>query len=200
MTLAAELPDAYCIQADITNEAQIETLLAEVKTRSGRLDVLVNNAGYNVNAPTSMMKLSDYDAVAAVSRGTWYLSKLALRRFMLRQKTGRIINISSVVGHTGNAGQVPYTMAKAGIDAMSKSLAKEVAGTDIRVNSVAPGFIATDMTEELPEDISKALLASIPMGRMGQAEDIAEVVGFLAHRASYIHGTVLHVNGGLFGG
>ena len=200
MALAAELPDAYCIQADISNEAQIETLLAEIKTRSGRLDVLVNNAGYNVNAPTSMMKLSDYDAVAAVSRGTWYLSKLALRRFMLRQKTGRIINISSVVGHTGNAGQVPYTMAKAGIDAMSKSLAKEVAGTDIRVNSVAPGFIATDMTEELPEDISKALLASIPMGRMGQAEDIAEVVGFLAHRASYIHGTVLHVNGGLFGG
>ena len=154
----------------------------------------------NVNAPTSMMKLADYDAVAAVSRGSWYLSKLALRRFMLRKKSGRIINISSVVGHTGNPGQVPYTMVKAGIDAMSKSLAKEVSGTDIRVNSVAPGFIATDMTEELPEDVSQALLASIPMGRMGQAQDIAEVVGFLATRASYINGSVVHVNGGLFGG
>lgn len=198
--LAAELADAFCLQADLTDEAQIESLLAEIKTQHGRLDVLVNNAGYNVNAPTSMMKLSDYDAVAAVSRGSWYLSKLALRRFMLRSKSGRIINISSVVGHTGNPGQVPYTMAKAGIDAMSKSLAKEVAGTDIRVNSVAPGFIATDMTEELPAELSRSLLASIPMGRMGQPQDVAEVVGFLASRASYIHGTVLHVNGGLFGG
>ncbi|RZO86411.1 MAG: 3-oxoacyl-ACP reductase FabG [Oceanococcus sp.] len=199
-SLAAELPDAFCIQADISDETQIEELLATIKAQAGRLDVLVNNAGYNVNAPTSMMKLADYDAVAAVSRGSWYLSKLALRRFMLRKKSGRIINISSVVGHTGNPGQVPYTMVKAGIDAMSKSLAKEVSGTDIRVNSVAPGFIATDMTEELPEDVSQALLASIPMGRMGQAQDIAEVVGFLATRASYINGSVVHVNGGLFGG
>lgn len=200
LALAAELPDAFCVQADIADTDQIENLLTEVKQEHGALDVLVNNAGYNTNAPTSMMKLEDYDAVAVITRGTWYLSKLALRRFMLRKKSGRIINISSVVGHTGNPGQVPYTMAKAGIDAMSKSLAKEVTGTDIRVNSVAPGFIATDMTEELPEQVSAAILASIPMGRMGQAQDIAEVVGFLATRASYIHGTVVHVNGGLFGG
>jgi 3-oxoacyl-[acyl-carrier protein] reductase len=164
------------------------------------VDVLVNNAGYNVNAPMLTMKLDDYDAVAGMARGTWYLTKQVLRRFMLRRKSGRIVNISSVVGHTGNPGQIPYTMAKAGLDAFTKSLAQELAGREILVNSVAPGFIDTDMTEELPEEVKAAILARIPQGRMGLVDEVADVVAFLATRASYVNGTVLHVNGGMYGG
>jgi 3-oxoacyl-[acyl-carrier protein] reductase len=133
-------------------------------------------------------------------RGTWYLTKLVLRRFMLRQRSGRIVNVSSVVGHTGNPGQSPYTMAKAGLDALTKSLAQELAGRDILVNSVAPGFIATDMTAELPAGAREAIMERIPLGRMGTPDEVAEVVAFLATRASYVHGTVVHVNGGLYGG
>ena len=119
---------------------------------------------------------------------------------MLRQKSGRIINITSVVGHTGNPGQVPYTMAKAGIDAMTKSLAQEMAGRNILVNSIAPGFIETDMTDELPEEIQAGILARVPLGRMGTPADIADAVAWLATRANYVNGTVLHVNGGMYGG
>jgi 3-oxoacyl-[acyl-carrier protein] reductase len=146
------------------------------------------------------MKLADYDAVAGMARGTWYLTKLILRRFMLRKGSGRIINISSVVGHTGNPGQVPYTMVKAGLDAFGKSLAQELAGRDILVNAVAPGFIDTDMTEQLPGEIRDAILDRIPQGRMGRPDEIADVVAFLATRASYINGSVVHVNGGMYGG
>ena len=113
---------------------------------------------------------------------------------------GRIINISSVVGHTGNAGQAPYTMIKAGLDAMTKSLAQEVRGRDILINSVAPGFIETDMTADLPKELSDKILERIPLGRMGRPEEIAEVVAFLAVSASYVTGTVIHVNGGMYGG
>jgi 3-oxoacyl-[acyl-carrier protein] reductase len=119
---------------------------------------------------------------------------------MLRRAAGRIINISSVVGHTGNAGQIPYSMEKAGLDAMTKSLAKELSGRNILVNSVAPGFIDTAMTGALSEDIQKGILANVPLGRMGRPEEVAEVVVFLASRGSYINGTVLHVNGGMYGG
>jgi len=123
-----------------------------------------------------------------------------LRRFMLRQGTGRIINISSVVGHTGNAGQIPYTMVKAGLDAFTKSLAQELAGREITVNSVAPGFIETEMTAALPEEIQQAILSRIPQQRMGRVDEVADVVSFLATRGSYINGGVIHVNGGMFGG
>ena len=119
---------------------------------------------------------------------------------MMRKGTGRIINISSVVGHTGNAGQIPYTMVKAGLDAFTKSLAQELAGREILVNAIAPGFVDTDMTEELPEEIQQAILAKIPLGRTGRPDEIADVVAFLATRGSYVHGSVLHVNGGMYGG
>jgi len=198
--LAGELPDAFTLRADLTVPAEIDALVAALQERAGRLDVLVNNAGLVRNAPTPTMKLDDYDAVAALARGTWYLTKLALRRFMLKQHSGRIIQISSVVGHIGNRGQSPYTMAKAGLDALTKSLAQELAGRDIRVNSVAPGFIETDMTAELPAEARGRILERIPLGRMGRPEEVAEVVAFLATRADYVHGTVIHVNGGLYGG
>ncbi len=146
------------------------------------------------------MKLDDYDAVANLARGTWYLTKMIVRRFMFRKGSGRIINISSVVGHTGNPGQIPYTMVKAGLDAFTKSLAQELAGKDILVNSVAPGFIDTGMTKELPDEVKTAILARIPQGRMGSADEVAEVVAFLATRGSYVNGTVIHVNGGMYGG
>jgi 3-oxoacyl-[acyl-carrier protein] reductase len=198
--LASTPGGAFLIKADLMDPASLDGLVAELKDAAGRVDVLVNNAGYNVNAPMLAMNLDQYDAVASVARGTWYLTKLVLRRFMLRKGTGRIINISSVVGHTGNAGQIPYTMVKAGLDAFVKSLAQELAGREILVNAVAPGFIDTDMTEELPAEIKQSILGRIPLGRMGSAEEIADVVAFLATRGSYIQGSVLHVNGGMYGG
>jgi len=198
--LAAELPGALALRADLADPAEVDGLIASLAESPGRIDVLVNNAGITRNAPTPVMKLDDYDAVAAVSRGTWYLTKLVLRRFMMKQRRGRIIQISSVVGHVGNRGQSPYAMAKAGLDALTKSLAVELAGRDILVNSVAPGFIETEMTSELPEEAQRRILERIPLGRMGRPEEVAEVVAFLASHASYIHGSVVHVNGGMYGG
>jgi 3-oxoacyl-[acyl-carrier protein] reductase len=198
--LAAKLPDAFALRADLAVPAEIDALVAELKERAGRVDVLVNNAGLNQNGLTPAMKLEQYDAMAAMARGTWYLTKLVLRRFMLRQDAARIINITSVVGSTGNPGQVPYTMVKAALDAFTKSLAQELAGRAILVNSVAPGFIDTDMTDELPEAVKEGILARIPLRRMGTPEEVAEVVAFLASGASYVHGTVIHVNGGMYGG
>jgi 3-oxoacyl-[acyl-carrier protein] reductase len=198
--VAAKLADALLVRADLAVPEQIDALIADLRERAGRVDVLVNNAGANVNGLLPAMKLEDYDAVAAMARGTWYLTKLVLRRFMLRQASGRIVNISSVVGHTGNPGQIPYTMVKAGLDAFTKSLAQELAGRPILVNSVAPGFIDTEMTQELPPAVREAILARIPLGRMGSAEEVAEVVTWLASGASYVHGTVIHVNGGMYGG
>ncbi len=198
--VAAKLPDAFTLRADLSDPVEVEALVAALKERVGRVDVLVNNAGVNRNAPMPAMKLADYDAVAALARGTWYLTKLVVRRFMLRQGAGRIVNISSVVGHTGNRGQTPYTMAKAGLDAMTKSLAQELAGRPILVNSVAPGFIETEMTAELPAELREAILSRVPLGRMGTPEEVADAVAWLATRASYVQGSVIHVNGGMYGG
>jgi 3-oxoacyl-[acyl-carrier protein] reductase len=198
--LVAELPDAFTVRADLADSQQVDALVAELKPKAGRVDVLVNNAGLNVNAPMLAMKLEDYDAVAGLARGTWYLTKLVLRRFMLRKGRGRIVNISSVVGHLGNPGQIPYTMVKASLDAFTKSLALELAGREILVNSVAPGFIDTEMTDDLPDEVRQFILGRIPQGRMGTAEEVADVVAFLATRGSYVNGSVVHVNGGMFGG
>ncbi|MEQ8181438.1 MAG: SDR family oxidoreductase, partial [Smithellaceae bacterium] len=130
----------------------------------------------------------------------WYMTKRILRQFMLRSRAGRIINISSVVGHVGNAGQIPYTMEKAALDAFTRSLAQELRGRNILVNSVAPGFIETEMTQELPEEVKSKIMASIILNRIGLPEEVAEVVAFLAKKGSYITGSVIHVNGGLYGG
>src|SRR4029453_14824944 len=198
--LAAKLPDAFALRADLAVPEQIDALVAALKERPGRVDVLVNNAGLTRTGLTPAMKLEHYDEIAGMARGTWYLTKLVLRRFMLRQEAGRIVNVTSVVGHTGNPGQVPYTMVKAALDAFTKSLAQELAGRPILVNSVAPGFIDTDMTAELPEEVRGGLPHRVPLRAMGTPEGGAEVVSWLASGASYVHGTVLHVNGGLYGG
>jgi 3-oxoacyl-[acyl-carrier protein] reductase len=192
--------DGFAVPGDIAVAEDVEKMIGAIKDAAGRLDVLVNNAALNVNGPFMMMPLEDIDKVRAVTRGTILLTKLAIRRFMFRQKSGRIINISSVVGHQGNAGQVPYTMEKAGLDAMTRSLALELTDRGILVNSVAPGFIDTSMTAALPADVKETILKQIPLGRMGTPEEVAEVVAFLARKATYITGTVIHVNGGLYRG
>jgi 3-oxoacyl-[acyl-carrier protein] reductase len=175
-------------------------MLTSLKDLTNRVDVLVNNVGLSINADLNSMKMEQFDAQRALMRGTWYLTKRILRLFMLRKSSGRIINISSVVGHTGNAGQIPYTMEKAALDAFTKSLAKELKGRNILVNSVAPGFIDTGMTKVLPEEVKAQILANVPLERMGLPHEVAEVVAFLATKGTYITGSVVHVNGGLYGG
>ena len=198
--LLAEIKDGFLIQADLSNIEQIDEMIAKIKNALGRVDVLVNNAGQSINADILSMKMEQFDEQRALARGVWYLTKRVLRQFMIRKSAGRVINVSSVVGHTGNAGQIPYTMEKAALDAFTKSLAQEMAGRNILVNSVAPGFIETDMTEELPKEVKEKIMAGIPLARIGKPEEIAEVVAFLAKKGSYINGSVIHVNGGLYGG
>ena len=198
--LLAEIKDGFLIQADLANTEQIDTMVLKLKGITGRVDVLVNNAGLSINADILTMKIDQFDEQRALTRGVWYLTKRILRQFMLRNSTGRIINISSVVGHMGNAGQIPYTMEKAALDAFTKSLAQEMAGRNILVNSVAPGFIETDMTEELPSEVKDKIMANITLGRIVKPEEIAEVVAFLSKKGTYITGSVIHVNGGLYGG
>lgn len=192
--------NGFLLQADLADTQQIDAMVNDIKKEAGRLDVLVNNAGMTVNEPIYSMKIDSFDSQRSVTRGAWYLTKRVLRVFMLRRSEGRIINISSVVGHTGNAGQIAYTMEKAAADAMTKSLAKELSGRNILVNSVAPGFIDTEMTGELPEEVRHKILETIPLGRMGEPSEVAEVVAFLASGGTYIQGSVIHVNGGMYGG
>ncbi|MDO9558654.1 MAG: 3-oxoacyl-ACP reductase family protein [Syntrophales bacterium] len=199
-TLLDEIGAGFLLQADMSDISQIEAMVTDIKGRTNRLDVLVNNAGVSVNADIHSMNIEQFDAQRAMLRGVWYLTKRMLRLFMLRANSGRIINISSVVGHTGNSGQIPYTMEKAALDAFTKSLAAELKGRNILVNSIAPGFIETEMTSILPEDIRNRILDRIPLERMGRPEEVADVVAFLATRGSYITGSVVHVNGGLYGG
>jgi len=196
----ADMEDGFLLQGDLTDTHQIDAMVKGIKDHAGRVDVLVNNAGVSINSDINSMKIDEFDAQRSLVRGFWYLTKRILRVFMLRKNSGRIINISSVVGHTGNSGQIPYTMEKAAVDAFTKSLAKELWGRNILVNSVAPGFIDTAMTEILPHEVREKILETIPLGRMGHPDEVADTVAFLASRGNYITGTVLHVNGGLYGG
>ncbi|HPW22431.1 MAG TPA: 3-oxoacyl-ACP reductase family protein [Smithellaceae bacterium] len=196
----AEIKEGFLVEADLTDPEQIDKMVGEIKEVAGRVDVLVNSAGISINSDINSMKIEEFDRQRELVRGAWYLTKRILRQFMLRANSGRIINISSVVGHTGNPGQIPYTMEKAALDAFTKSLSKELWGRNILVNSVAPGFIDTAMTRELPEEMKEKMMSSIPLARLGQPEEIADVVAFLATRGTYITGTVIHVNGGIYGG
>ncbi len=195
-----EIGSGFLIGADLADLDQVEAMAVSLKESAGRVDVLVNNAGASINADILTMKAEQFDEQRSLTRGIWFLTKRILRLYMLRKGAGRIINITSVVGHTGNPGQIPYTMEKAALDAFTKSLARELSGRNILVNSVAPGFIETAMTQELPPEVKAGILAAIPLGRTGTPEEVAEVVAFLATRGTYINGTVIHVNGGLYGG
>ena len=187
---------AYALKADVSQEDEVEQLMAAVLERSGSLDVLVNNAGITRDGLLMRMKTDDWQAVLDLNLSGVFLCTRAITRTMLKQKRGRIINITSVVGLMGNAGQANYAAAKAGVIGFTRSTARELASRGITVNAVAPGFIATDMTKDLKAD---ELLNAIPLGRYGQPEEVAGAVRFLAAdpTAAYITGQVLQVDGGM---
>ena len=184
--------------ADVTDEAQVRTLVDNVTRDLGTIDILVNNAGITRDGLLMMMKETDFDDVINTNLKGAFLCMKAVARTMMKQRYGRIVNLSSVVGLRGNAGQVNYAASKAGVIGMTKSLAKELASRGVTVNAVAPGFMETDMTAAMPEAAKTATLAAIPMGRMGAAEDVAKAVAFLAsEEAGYITGQVVAVDGGM---
>ncbi len=191
--------NVLAVQADVSSSAECDKLIAEALTfGDGRIDVLVNNAGITKDNLLGRIKDEDMDAVLNVNlKGPFYMMRGVCKK-MLRQRSGRIINMSSVVGVTGNAGQVNYAASKAGVIGMTKSLAREVASRKITVNAVAPGMIATDMTAALPEIAQEKIKAGIPLGEMGNPEDVANVVAFLAGEGGrYITGQVICVDGGM---
>jgi len=184
---------------DVTDAASVETVVTDVLARHGHVDILVNNAGITRDQLLMRMKREEWDKVIAVNLTGTFICTQAVLRPMMRQKSGRIISISSVVGQMGNAGQSNYAASKAGIIGLSKSLAREVASRQVTVNVVAPGLIDTDMTKALTEDTRKAWLSAVPLDRFGTPEDVASAVCFLASpEASYITGQVLAVNGGMY--
>lgn len=186
---------------DVADPEAVKKAFKDITDSLGRLDVLVNNAGITRDNIFPRLKESDWDEVLNVNLKGVFLCCQAAMRPMLKQRHGRIINITSVVGFTGNAGQCNYAAAKAGIVGLTRSLAREVISRNITVNAVAPGYIETEMTQALGEDARQALLAQIPAGRTGTPEEVAAAVHFLASDAAcYITGQVLHVNGGMFMG
>ncbi|MED4532551.1 3-oxoacyl-[acyl-carrier-protein] reductase [Metabacillus fastidiosus] len=191
--------DAFAIKADVSNGDDVQAMVKEVISRFGSLDILVNNAGITRDNLLMRMKDSEWDDVINTNLKGVFLCTKAVTRQMMKQRSGRIINITSIVGASGNAGQANYVAAKAGVIGLTKTTAKELAARNITVNAVAPGFIATDMTDELPEDVKASLLTQIPLAALGEPDDIANAVTFLAsERSSYITGQTIHVNGGMY--
>jgi 3-oxoacyl-[acyl-carrier protein] reductase len=187
----------WCL--NVNNGAALDDTVAMIVKQHGGLHVLVNNAGITRDTLSMRMKDDDWDDVLSTNlKAVFCLSRAAIRP-MMKQRFGRIINITSVIGSSGNAGQANYAAAKAGVAGMTRSLARELGSRNITVNCVAPGFIETDMTRSLPEAQTAALLAQIPLGRLGSPADVANAVAFLASsQAGYITGTELHVNGGMY--
>jgi len=184
---------------DVTDGASIEALVDDIAKQFGPVSILVNNAGITRDNLLMRMKDEDWNAILDTNLTSVYRTSKAVMRAMMKARRGRIINIASVVGVTGNAGQANYAAAKAGIIAFSKSLAKEIGSRGITVNVVAPGFIDTDMTKALPEAAREGLVGQIALGRLGEPVDIARAVAFLAGpSAAYITGETLHVNGGMY--
>jgi len=184
---------------DVADGAQIEALVDAIAREFGPVSILVNNAGITRDNLLMRMKDEDWQAILDTNLSSVYRTSKAVMRGMMKARKGRIINIASVIGVTGNAGQANYAAAKAGIIAFSKSLAKEIGSRGVTVNVVAPGFIATDMTKDLPEESKQALAQQIALGRLGEPADIAHAVAFLAGpTAGYITGETLHVNGGMY--
>jgi 3-oxoacyl-[acyl-carrier-protein] reductase len=189
---------AIVIQGDVSKAEDVDKVFAEIKKEFGRLDVLVNNAGITRDSLMLRLKEENWDAVINTDLKSGFLTMKAAAPIMMKQKKGAIVNIASVVGIMGNIGQINYSAAKAGVIGMTKTAARELAARGVRVNAVAPGFIATSMTDVIPEKIKEGMIHSIPLGRMGLAEDVANAVCFLASdEASYITGQVLKVDGGM---
>jgi len=194
-----QYPNIKVKKFDISEHSRIEEFIDNVVLELGGLDVLVNNAGTNVDNLSLRMKDDEWKKVIDINlTSTFLLSKHAIKK-MLKSKFGRIVNITSIVGHTGNTGQSNYAASKAGIIGMSKSLAAEYAKKDITVNCVSPGFIVSDMTMNIAEKVKLYLTSKIPMGKLGTGEDVSNCVAFLSSdQASYITGETIHVNGGMY--
>ncbi|PSL51157.1 3-oxoacyl-[acyl-carrier-protein] reductase [Salsuginibacillus halophilus] len=194
----AEGAETLLVQADVAKEEEVKRLFKEAAEAFGTLDIVVNNAGITRDNLVMRMKEEDWDAVMDTNlKGTFNVAKTAARP-MMKNRGGTIINIASVVGVLGNAGQANYVAAKSGVIGLTKSLAREFAPRGIRVNAVAPGFIATDMTDELGEDVKEELLKQIPLAELGAPEQVARTVRFLASEdSSYMTGQTLHVDGGM---
>jgi 3-oxoacyl-[acyl-carrier protein] reductase len=199
--LAAEISanggEAIALQADVAQADQVEALVKQTLDHLGRIDILVNNAGITRDTLLLRMKLEDWQAVIDLNLTGVFLCTRAVSKVMLKQRSGRVINIASVAGQMGNPGQANYSAAKAGVIGFTKTVAKELASRGVTVNAVAPGFIATDMTDQLPN--SEEILKFIPLGRFGQAQEVAGMVRFLAAdpAAAYITGQVFNVDGGM---
>ncbi|ACM60257.1 3-oxoacyl-[acyl-carrier-protein] reductase [Caldicellulosiruptor bescii] len=186
------------IKCDVSNPDEVNQMFSQVENEFGRLDILVNNAGITKDGLILRINEEDFDKVISINLKGAFLCARAAAKMMVKQRFGNIINISSVVGIAGNVGQANYAASKAGIIGLTKSLAKELASRNIRVNAIAPGFIKTDMTEVLSDKVKEAMLSSIPLGRFGEADEIANVALFLASSlSSYITGQVIVVDGGM---
>ena len=191
-------PGAVAIQADVSDAAQAANLIEETLQRLGRIDVLVNNAGINVDRSLKNLTPEDWDKVIKNDLSSYfYTTKAALPQFT-QQKSGKIINISSVIGQMGNFGQANYAAAKAGIIGFTKTAALELARSNITVNAICPGFIATEMFESMPDKAKEAVVARIPLGRVGTAHEVARAVHYLIVDGDYITGASLNINGGLY--
>ena len=197
--LKKDHPTSLIKQFDISNHSNIEKFIDETANDMGGIDVLINNAGINKDTLSLRMSEQEWKKVIDINlTSTFLLSKYAIKK-MLKNKFGRVINITSIVGHTGNLGQSNYSASKAGIVGMSKSLSIEYAKKNITINCVSPGFIVSDMTNNIPEKIRSMLIAKIPMGRLGSGEDVSNCVAFLSsEEASYVTGETIHVNGGMY--
>ncbi len=197
--LKKNYPSVETLKFDISKHSEIETFIDKANLKLNGLDILVNNAGITLDNLSLRMKNDEWQKVIDINlSSTFYFCKYALKK-MLKNKFGRIVNITSIVGHTGNIGQANYTASKAGIIAMSKSLAIEYARKNITINCVSPGFIQTKMTDQINEEVKKNLMSRIPMNKLGNGEDVSNSVAFLASdAASYITGETIHVNGGMY--
>ena len=197
--LKASGAEAIAVQGNVTVTEDVENMVKVAKETFDRVDILVNNAGITRDGLLLRMKDADWDAVLDVNLKGAFLCTRAVAKLMSKQRNGRIINIASIVGQMGNAGQANYCASKAGLMGLTRSNARELSKRNITVNAVAPGFIATDMTDALPEQVRQDLAAQIPLARLGSADDIANAVLFLAsENSAYITGQVLGVNGGMY--
>ena len=195
-----DIKEGYYIKCDLSKKEEIDKFLNEIKNREERIDVLVNNAGITKDNLILRLKDDDFEEIVNVNLKSIFILSREISKLMIKERRGVIINVSSVVGLTGNAGQSIYSLTKAGILGFTKSLAKELGGRNIRVIAVAPGFIETKMTLNLPEEIKKKYLESIPLKRAGKPEEVAELISFLASdKASYITGTCIVIDGGMSG-